>query len=62
MLVNVAVEFEKEFDADSIIYANNKVLKPDIINMHTYLPMTLFRGFASNLSFDEWMAEKVFRI
>jgi len=52
-------EFEKDFDADAIIHANNKVLMPGLINMHTHLPMTLFRGYASDLSLDAWLNEKI---
>ncbi|MEX1376112.1 MAG: amidohydrolase [Eubacteriales bacterium] len=52
-------EFEKGFDADSIIHANNKVLMPGLINMHTHLPMTLFRGYASDMALDEWLREKI---
>ena len=50
-------EFEKEFDADSIIHANNKILMPGFINMHTHLPMTLFRGYGSNLAQSECAKE-----
>ena len=52
-------EFEKEFDADAIIYAGNKVLMPGLINMHTHLPMTLLRGYASDLPLDKWLNDKV---
>ena len=52
-------EFEKDFDADAIIHASNKVLMPGLINMHTHLPMTLLRGYASDLNLDAWLSEKV---
>ena len=52
-------EFENDFDADAIIHANNKVLMPGLINMHTHLPMTLFRGYASDLSLDAWLNDKI---
>ena len=52
-------EYEKEFDADAIVHANNKVLMPGLINMHTHLPMTLFRGYASDLALDEWLQQKI---
>lgn len=52
-------EFEKEFDADQIIHAANKVLMPGLINMHTHLPMTLFRGYASDLKLNDWLNEKI---
>ncbi len=52
-------EFEKEFDADSIIHANNKILMPGFINMHSHLAMTLFRGYASDLPLDALLNEKI---
>lgn len=52
-------EFEKQFDADEIIYAANKVLMPGLINMHTHLPMTLLRGYASDLKLENWLNEKI---
>lgn len=52
-------KFEKEFDADSIIHANNKVLMPGLVNMHTHLPMTLFRGYGGELPLDKWLFDMI---
>jgi 5-methylthioadenosine/S-adenosylhomocysteine deaminase len=40
--------------ADKVIYAKGCAIMPGLINAHTHLPMTLFRGFADNLPYDEW--------
>jgi len=40
--------------ADKVIDAKGCVVMPGLINAHTHLPMTLFRGFADDLPYDEW--------
>ncbi|MCX9025750.1 MAG: amidohydrolase family protein [Candidatus Methanoperedens sp.] len=40
--------------ADKTIDAKGCVVMPGLINAHTHLPMTLFRGFADDLPYDEW--------
>jgi 5-methylthioadenosine/S-adenosylhomocysteine deaminase len=41
--------------ADKIIDANGCLVMPGLINAHTHLAMTLFRGYASDLSYREWI-------
>ncbi len=36
-----------------------KVAMPGLINMHTHLSMTLFRGFADDLPLDIWLKERI---
>ncbi len=45
---------EKKEKADNIIDAKGCIVMPGLINAHTHLPMTLFRGFADNLGYEEW--------
>ncbi len=40
--------------ADKVIDAKGCAVMPGLINAHTHLPMTLFRGFADDLPYDEW--------
>ncbi len=40
--------------ADKVIDAKGCAVMPGLVNAHTHLPMTLFRGFADNLHYDEW--------
>lgn len=40
--------------SDKVIDAKGCVVMPGLINTHTHLSMTLFRGFADNLPYDEW--------
>lgn len=40
--------------ADKVIDAKGCAVMPGLINAHTHLSMTLFRGFADDLAYEEW--------
>jgi len=42
-------------EADRTIDARGCVVMPGLVNAHTHVPMTLFRGYAEGLSYDTWM-------
>lgn len=42
------------------IYARNKVVIPGLVNTHTHIPMTLFRGIADDLDLQEWLTKYIF--
>lgn len=48
-----------EGKADKIIDAEGKILLPGLINTHTHLSMTLFRGLADDLSLDSWLNDHI---
>ncbi len=48
------------FNATEIIDARGGVVLPGLINTHTHLPMTLFRGLADDLPLDQWLNEYIF--
>ena len=37
-----------------------KLLIPGLYNIHTHAPMTLLRGYAENLSLQDWLTTKIF--
>lgn len=43
-----------------IIDARNAIIMPGLVNAHTHLAMTLFRGFADDLPLNQWLYEKIF--
>ncbi len=49
-------------DADFVIDAKNKIIMPGLINTHTHLPMTLFRGVADDLPLEKWLNEEIWPI
>jgi len=42
------------------VNANGKVVIPGLINGHTHVPMTLFRGLADDLDLQEWLTKYIF--
>ena len=40
--------------------ARGKVVVPGLINGHTHVPMTLFRGLADDLDLSEWLTKYIF--
>ncbi|MBC7080793.1 MAG: amidohydrolase [Thermoplasmatales archaeon] len=47
-------------EADFLI--KNRIVIPGLINMHTHLPMTLFRGYADDMKLEEWLTKKIWPI
>ncbi len=58
MICEIAAEID-ESNADKIIDATGKILLPGLINTHTHLSMTLFRGLADDLSLDSWLNDHI---
>src|ERR1041385_4344789 len=46
--------------AKQTINAAGKVLIPGLINTHTHVPMSLFRGIADDLDLNEWPTKYIF--
>ena len=46
--------------ADEIIDAGGGLVMPGLVNTHTHLPMTLFRGLADDLPLEVWLNEHIF--
>lgn len=44
------------------IDASGKLLMPGLINMHTHVSMTLFRGYGEGLPLQQWLEEKIWPI
>ena len=51
-----------EDNVDKVIDGEGKILMPGLINTHTHLSMTLFRGFADDYSLDTWLNDYIFPI
>ena len=49
-----------EAEADRVINAENMLLIPGLYNMHTHLPMTMFKGYAEDMPLDRWLFDKIF--
>jgi 5-methylthioadenosine/S-adenosylhomocysteine deaminase len=49
-----------QYSAKQVIDARGALVMPGLINAHTHLPMSLFRGLAEDRSLDEWLKEYIF--
>ncbi len=58
--VDSAAEIARQFSSGQTINAAGKVIVPGLINTHTHVPMTLFRGIADDLSLQEWLTKYIF--
>ena len=48
------------YDAAKVIDARGALLLPGLINAHTHLPMSLFRGLAEDRSLQDWLQKFIF--
>lgn len=50
-----SIKKKNKISEKNIIYLNHHVVMPGLINTHTHLAMSLFRGLANDLSFKDWL-------
>lgn len=50
----------KNYRARQTIDARGKVVLPGLVNAHTHIPMTLFRGIADDLDLQDWLTKYIF--
>jgi 5-methylthioadenosine/S-adenosylhomocysteine deaminase len=59
-IIYVGNEIEcPNYDDAKVIDAKNNVLMPGLINAHTHLPMTIFKGYGEGLPLNRWLEEKI---
>jgi 5-methylthioadenosine/S-adenosylhomocysteine deaminase len=62
----VALGEEKDFNANyhalQEIDGTGKLLMPGLINTHTHVPMTIFRGYADDMPLYEWLYDYIFPV
>ena len=53
-------EVESQYAARDVVDARGRAVVPGLINGHTHVPMTLFRGIADDLDLNEWLTKYIF--
>ncbi|MGL1862306.1 MAG: amidohydrolase [Pseudodesulfovibrio sp.] len=53
---------EAAFEPTSRLDLAGKMLMPGLVNGHTHLPMTLFRGYADDLPLMEWLEDHIWPV
>jgi 5-methylthioadenosine/S-adenosylhomocysteine deaminase len=55
----LALDRLKDYKAQSVVDATGCLVIPALINAHSHLPMTYFRGLADDLPLDRWLSEYI---
>jgi len=58
--VGTAPDLRKKYPRLSLIFTDGKVIIPGLINTHTHVPMTLFRGISDDLDLNDWLTKYIF--
>ncbi len=58
--VGTRAEVVGRFTAREVIDARGAAVIPGLINGHTHIPMSLFRGIADDLDLNEWLTKYIF--
>src|SRR5712692_7230147 len=58
--VGPRAEIEAKYAAGLFLDARGKLVLPGLINGHTHVPMTLFRGLKDDVMLDDWLREYIF--
>ena len=55
-------DLNRAYDPDDRLDLSGKMLLPGLVNGHTHLPMTLFRGVADDLPLMEWLEDHIWPV
>ena len=58
--VGSRAEIVGKYSALERVDASGKIVIPGLINGHTHIPMTLFRGLADDLDLQDWLTKYIF--
>ena len=53
---------DEKIEADEVIDAKGSIVLPGLINSHTHVPMSLFRGLAEDIPLKEWLENYIFPV
>jgi 5-methylthioadenosine/S-adenosylhomocysteine deaminase len=58
--VDSTASIEATYESGKVIDARGALILPGLINAHTHMSMSLFRGLADDLSLDDWLNKYIF--
>ena len=53
--VDSSATIDSMYESAKVIDARGALIMPGLINAHTHMSMSLFRGLADDLSLDDWL-------
>ncbi len=60
LAVGTRAEITRRYRAIRTIDATGKVVIPGLVNTHTHVPMSLFRGISDDLDLNDWLTKFIF--
>jgi 5-methylthioadenosine/S-adenosylhomocysteine deaminase len=58
--VDSSAKIDSMYEVGKVIDAHGALVLPGLINAHTHMSMSLFRGLADDLSLDDWLHKYIF--
>jgi 5-methylthioadenosine/S-adenosylhomocysteine deaminase len=58
--VGSTAEITGKYISGQVVNANGKLVIPGLINTHTHVPMSLFRGLGDDLDLQQWLTQYIF--
>jgi len=58
--VGKRADIARRYSAAEVVDAQGRAVIPGLVNGHTHVPMTLFRGIADDLDLNEWLTKYIF--
>ncbi|MFN2396138.1 MAG: amidohydrolase family protein [Bacteroidales bacterium] len=62
LAIGDTAEIIDNYDAREMIDGSGKLIMPGLINTHTHVPMTIFRGYADDMPLHEWLYDYIFPV
>ena len=60
LAVGKTADIAKKYPATQTVDVKGKVVIPGLVNTHTHVPMSLYRGIADDLDLQEWLTKYIF--
>src|SRR3984957_11031159 len=58
--IDTSATIDSMYESAKVIDAHGALILPGLINAHTHMSMSLFRGLADDLSLDDWLHKDIF--
>jgi 5-methylthioadenosine/S-adenosylhomocysteine deaminase len=58
--VDSTAQIDARFESSKVVDARGALVMPGLINAHTHMSMSLFRGLADDLALDDWLHKYIF--
>ena len=62
IIKKIEKDIDKEIDVDEKINAKNMLVMPGLVNTHTHLAMSIFRGYKTDKKLMDWLENAIFPV